>query len=89
MKTDHGEMCLGCGADTDPDVCCCGSSAEGHEGDHDFRPMGCVCGYHDKERIITSLRQALRQLIQLRCSRGGLEPQHESLRAMLATAGES
>lgn len=44
--------CTGCGHEIDPDVCCCGASAGGHDDygmGHMFVPMGCVCGYQKME----------------------------------------
>lgn len=44
---ERREVCRGCGYETDPDMCWCGSYIEEHgmyDG-HQPVPMGCVCPY--------------------------------------------
>jgi len=44
-------VCTGCGHEIDVDCCWCGNEREAHGhhlSGHDFRPMGCVCGFSDE-----------------------------------------
>jgi hypothetical protein len=47
------EICPDCGWEIDLDWCWCGSHRIDHDGygGHDFRFMGCTCGYANAEQM--------------------------------------
>lgn len=53
--SEHGaERCPSCWNAIDPETCHCGEERKGHgstiDVGHSFVPMGCVCGYTDRDR---------------------------------------